>query len=488
MALVHRKIIKPTLLKQRLQRETKGKRSECTSYHAWGLLFLSMSAVIAIAAWFIPSARNAQFSLGGGLEHLNNSEFHIVSTELAQGFTLVSYLKKLGGEHDHNEDPGKIALGTHRMQVSFNNLLCNDPKFSIRLVGTSLVHVHLIENPDSRTWSGEFTLPVAGSYTINSQWYGCEVSTIGAAKQQVATTQSYEAVGSTLESSKPLSNSIFPTAYWQAPPGNLTAAASLSEYLWVDPARDERTILTTSDSSVVKESVATKENGFYQFHQHSNYELLCFIGNQTMAEIRREFLELIPKIGREQRPFKFRMYNMAGDFQRPDKYWDLEDKKRLGKCKHMLINLEELETNLSQQEYQDQLTTFVGHLLKVMDDDTFPIRLLTWMQSPGKATACHHPFQPRTTDHPCNDALRRLFDPENPAFPPRVKLLDNTDITLPLFDEGAVTQSIANVALRLFAIAGQQVAEWRDSRQSGHVDGLHKNCPGKSCVIEPNIE
>jgi hypothetical protein len=207
----------------------------------------------------------------------------------------------------------------------------------------------------------------------------------------------------------------------------------------------------------------------------------------------------------------------------PDQDWTEDNKKRWRKCKHMIVALEDFqpETSMSQTGYKEQLQTFVGHLLKVIPDDTFPIRLLTWtttmtttMTSPPPfnnrwCCCCHEDrFLPRTTDHPCNDVIKHLFNTKNrngssaaaaaaPAlFPERVKLLDTTDLALPWAPspfssleqqqkEGQKYQELvlANIALRIFVVAGKQVADWRAVGQHGEIDGLHRN--GE---IEPNFE
>jgi hypothetical protein len=239
-----------------------------------------------------------------------------------------------------------------------------------------------------------------------------------------------------------------------------------------------------------------------------------------MAQIHAMFLELRPHIAPAQRPFKFHWYEMTS-FTNPDQGWTDENKKRLRKCKHMLVSLDDFAnaTSTSQTQYVQQLTTFVGHLLHVMNDDTFPIRLLTWTTPPPPPTANNNSntnnynnrcqedrFLPRTTDHPCNDVIKHLFASNKGSvaaaaaagFPERVKLLDNTDLSLPWAyvslpgEQGQDDQQqqqqaedliLANIALRIFVVAGKQVADWRAVGQYGKVDGLHRN--GK---IEPNFE
>jgi len=201
-----------------------------------------------------------------------------------------------------------------------------------------------------------------------------------------------------------------------------------------------------------------------------------------MSNIRNEFLELRPQIARSQRPFKFHKYDFSGDFLHPGKHWPESEKRRFRKCKHVLVDLEELEVPISQGEYRDRITNLIDHLVNLMNDTTFPIHLFTWMQPPVKATSCFDRYLARTTDHPCNDVLKDIFRKTNRPFPPQVKLLDNTDITLPLLGDVHVG-SITNVALRVFVIVGQQVSQWRAAGQVGKVNGLER-----SGRVEPNFE
>lgn len=150
--------------------------------------------------------------------------------------------------------------------------------------------------------------------------------------------------------------------------------------------------------------------------------------------------------------------------------------------------MEEFTPPLAQREYRNQLVNFVGHLLRLMNDETFPIRLLTWTESTDGSKQCHSPYLPWTNDHPCNNVLRELFSDDKSDIPPRVKLLDNADLTMPwLSDANLQAQMrpfvLAAIALRLYVIVGEQVALWRAVGQRGAIDGLHRN--GK---VEPNFE
>jgi hypothetical protein len=61
--------------------------------------------------------------------------------------------------------------------------------------------------------------------------------------------------------------------------------------------------------------------------------------------------------------------------------------------------------------------------------------------------------------------------------------LDNTDLTDALLEEEGLQDAVAVIAMRIFAIAGQQVKEWRRAKQRGIKEGLQRR--GK---LEPNIE
>jgi hypothetical protein len=80
-------------------------------------------------------------------------------------------------------------------------------------------------------------------------------------------------------------------------------------------------------------------------------------------------------------------------------------------------------------------------------------------------------------------------------FPPRVHLIDNTDLVLALMmttkggnhhrdDNFNITYDflLANIALRIFVAVGKGVTDWRNIGQHGLIDGLHRND-----TVEPNF-
>jgi hypothetical protein len=198
-----------------------------------------------------------------------------------------------------------------------------------------------------------------------------------------------------------------------------------------------------------------------------------------MSLVWTAFLDLRRYIFPGQRPFKFHYYN-ASSFVRPDRDWNEETKKRLRKCKHMLVSIDEPIEPVSQSEYIDLIRTFAGHMVRVLhQDSTFPIWFLSVSEPPMRATNCHPPMiLPRTTDHPCNDVLKGLFihdeSSRTPVFPPNVHFLDNTDLSLPQFDENRA-DIIALIAYRIYVVVGKGVADWRAVGQRGDVKGLYRN-------------
>lgn len=121
--------------------------------------------------------------------------------------------------------------------------------------------------------------------------------------------------------------------------------------------------------------------------------------------------------------------------------------------------------------------------------------MFTVSESPIAPSSCVAPyFLPRTSHHPCNDALFNLFresgDPKKPReFSERVHLLDNTKISLPpsllQIANGNIQKQIvdATIALRIFVLVGKKVQEWRAAGQHGQVDGLHRGG-----LVEPNFD
>ena len=92
----------------------------------------------------------------------------------------------------------------------------------------------------------------------------------------------------------------------------------------------------------------------------------------------------------------------------------------------------------------------------------------------------------QSNDHPCNILLKNLFTKPNRSsslFPDRVRLLDNTDLSMAHWDRSEHNSVVAIVALRIFVLIGHKVKEWRSVGQRGTINGLVRNG-----VTEPNFK
>ncbi|GAX23583.1 hypothetical protein FisN_12Hh149 [Fistulifera solaris] len=427
-----------------------------------GLIFLHATVIFLL-----------RFSYVEETELMKEEGYHYETLEVSRGVQLILKL--------HNTAGNAYSAGPHEALLQIADTTCQYPGFWIRLVGHCLVNIELKQESD-RMWKGNFAIPMSGPYKVDARWYGCERDrTEWRPLSQSIDMLVHVEQSSPNESGEP--NSLFLNKAWVSTLSSTLSDKGLPDYVWKLPKQEDLsayTMLEAANSVVLVDDSNTNPNGFYKFHELGNYELLCFMGSDSAFKLWETFLQLRPQISAGQRPFKFHYYNVS-NFVHPDVDWELETKQRLRKCKHILLSLEEPLRPLSQAEFKSQLTTFVGHLLKVMDDSTFPIRLLTFNEPPMNTNNCYPPFVlPRSTDHPCNDVIKDLF--RTRAFPERVHLFDNTDLSNPQFDQNA-NDILAAVALRVFIVVGKQVSDWRAVGQKGMIDGLHRNG-----IVEPNFD
>mmetsp|Transcript_3310 Transcript_3310/g.6872 ORF Transcript_3310/g.6872 Transcript_3310/m.6872 type:complete len:508 (-) Transcript_3310:83-1606(-) len=384
---------------------------------------------------------------------------------------------------------GNYTLGPHHAVVSTR---CNVPPLWIRIIGDVLMDVPLVEDVDvtlskdvSFKWVGTFTVPIAGEFQVESHWHGCDAGEDNK-DRYVETYQYFKASGKS-NSTQNQEAALFVNGVWaKGKHVNIkNVDATNQSYIWADPDTlirgKEFTPLEAPDGSVVlKESVVTENYGFYSFADLSNYELVCWVGSNSAAAIWRAFKSLRAQIFPHQRPFKFHYYG-ATSFVAPDTAW--QDDTRFRKCKHILVSLDEPDEPLSQFEYTEQVGTFVKHLLHAFDEEnTFPasIWMFTVNESAIGTKNCHSPYLKKSTNHPCNDALNEIF--KKSAFPKRVRLLDNTDLSSP--GRGKFMDEVfAAIALRIYVLVGKQVKAWRDAGISGGINGVTTNG-----VLKPNFE
>jgi hypothetical protein len=378
---------------------------------------------------------------------------------------------------DENES-GEISLGPHRLSLVAEKS-CKNLRVWMRLEGDSLVVVNLLEDSSKPSWSGSFSLPIQGDYQLVAYWYGCNGK---GADANTLNLHSFSAKGASATDTAALdeSPSLFPHSAWISSSKFQRIESVSQPYIWLDPnVAPQSASLSKISSSVFSMASTAGGNNFYSFSELSNYEIVCFVGSESSYTIFKSFMEIRPMINQHQRPFKFHYHRMTS-FVNPDQEWNAEEKGRFRKCKQIFISMDELQEPISQDEYTRQVKRFIHHLTKAFPDDTFPIWMFTVMESPTKSSKCHTPTLPRTSDHPCNDILKALF--QAGSFPERVYLLDNTDLSLPRLGDNS-DDIAAVVALRIFVLIGKRVKEWREKGQIGTIKGLVRGD-----VTEPNFE
>jgi hypothetical protein len=215
-----------------------------------------------------------------------------------------------------NHSPGRITLGPHQVEVVINNSnnnassSCNKttPLFAIRLVGSALVNVHLQEEQQQElhevdgssssisTWTGSFTLPIAGPYMMDAKWFGCPS---GTATTTTTTTREYAAIqfsassveqngmswslsksattttttttANVLDSSS--QNNLFPPGaawIWTKLMNLDPRLRFVNKYIWTDPTRidtpneDPSSLIQVKNALVSKHGAARSTEGFYQ--------------------------------------------------------------------------------------------------------------------------------------------------------------------------------------------------------------------------------
>lgn len=466
MAPVYRRSRPPPIQTENLSfednDESSRKRSILPGSQAFAAL-LCLVVIVVFASQHAPS-NNKSYSLGYQTASQVNENMY----DLAPGISLGLMLARRDNA---------VISGPHSVKVSFRHGNDCQPRVWARLVGDALTVIPM-KPMDSQKWVGDFWFPVGGSYRIQVAWTNCRGSSENFTLPEVLTI-----AGNPTDTLSTVhkSNSTETKGLWLSSSRFNTGGETthVQPYIWHNPQ------VQASDATLIEaftsggRSLVSKQGTLIpkEFTDLSNYELVCFVGSDSAADIRDAFLSLRRDLFPNQRPFKFHYYNVTS-FEKPDYHWDEATKKRFRKCKTILVSVDELdEAPLTQAEYKRRVKTFLSHIAKAIPDSTFPIWMIMVNESPMTAsTMC---VAPRWSEnHPCNDALNELWREE--SFPPRVKLLDTRDLVGPQFGENR-NDRIALIAMQVYALVGQQVAAWRQAKQVGRVDGLHRNG-----VVEPN--
>jgi hypothetical protein len=364
------------------------------------------------------------------------------------------------------DEPNTVTLGPHTAYITFGPA-CKRPRFWMRMEGEALVAVNLErDHPGVNKWNGKFSLPKSGTYQVVTHWFGCD----GTSEKKVIKVPDINAVGTSSTAVAPtLSSSLYPNSVW-------LYINQYSKYVWTNAQVPvSKTKFQKLSKSVLAWEGTVGRNGFYNFAALSTPEHICWIGSASAERLQSAFLEIQPIIAGNLKTAMFQYYRMDS-FINPDRDWTEVTKGQLRFCKVALISMDEPREPLSQMEYKSQVETFLGHMVKVMPDDSLPIYMHTVMESPESTNNCHSPELAISSDHPCNVALKELFNnnnnsPTTTTLPKRVLLLDNTDLTLPQLGEN-MDEVTTVIALRDVVNVGKKCKEWRLNGQHGVLDGV----------------
>jgi hypothetical protein len=372
----------------------------------------------------------------------------------------------------------------------------------MKLTGAALVSIPLQPSTSDDVWTGSFVFPVEGEYELQVLWNGCQGTADSPFTSLIDEPLLLGSLASIPSSSPgllamPKSKTplpLFPPGFWLSKKHPVFAPHQetiKSDYLWMTQEKVASKSVSTlyqgqsslGASTVVQEGSPNMNPN--SFRGLSNYEVVCWIGNQNPAAVAREtFLSMRAQVASSQRPFKFH-YNRLTDLSNPET--SMTEKRTNRKCKQTWVMLDDTDNpamEVSQDDYRKQVISFLKSLAGCMHDETWSVWMFTVQTNSTKM--CHSPTLPRTNHHPCNDVLFDIFDEQkfnDTGLPANVRLVDNTDITNAAVNAADVS---ATIAMRVFTLIGKQVDTWRAVGQIGKVDGLHRgskleNDPADDC-------
>ena len=167
------------------------------------------------------------------------------------------------------EGTDSISRGPHKVKAALRSK-CENPRLSLRLVGSSIVNVIL--QKDGGVWRGEFTFALPGAYQVDLNWHGanCAIS-------QDHDPLTIVAVDRPVLDSPPFiqGSDLFEDSAWISTRTDRDPS-DLPDYIWANPGTsfNSEDIVRTSDSLVSKTGTIRAPNNFYRFSELGNYELL----------------------------------------------------------------------------------------------------------------------------------------------------------------------------------------------------------------------
>ena len=229
------------------------------------------------------------------------------------------------------------------------------------------------------------------------------------------------------------------------------------------------------------------------FNQLSNYELVCWMGDQDAERYFRAFMRLYPLLG-SQRPFKFKYLRLT-DISEPIKHFSETDHNTYNKCKIFFISygIDQFNADVTYNAnlYGQEVKSLLWHISKshsALYGRSWFLSPRSSTKYPDMTTICTASVQDKTPDriYAANEELHRIFDDTTQRDFEHIHFMDNSDITeafwnTPLSEDISNNQHIVesqitfNVAMRCIEKIALTVKDWRFNGQIGNINGLMKN-------------
>ena len=342
-----------------------------------------------------------------------------------------------------------ISLGPHTARVKFDEG-CTSPHFWMRLEGEALVGVNLTEDEaedGALSWKGTFYLPRPGIYRLVGHWYGCYG---GGGASKLIEVPDIKATGSAIPSMN--TNPMFPQAAWMYD-------SEIKKYVWTNPNIGiEKSHIRESRSVVFTDEGTLDDNGVYDLTSLDRNDQICWVGSVSAQILYTAFLEIRKVVAARLKTKNFLYFPVNTLDGKPDALWKRDQKANFKKCKQIFVSIDDFRYPVTQYEYKMQIENFLEHLTRAFPDENIPIWMMSMIESPEERRNCYDSHLPTSSIHPCNMALKELFEDIDP-FEPRVRLLDNTDLTLPQLGDSK-KQTATVIALRSAVLIGKQKQEW----------------------------
>lgn len=223
------------------------------------------------------------------------------------------------------------------------------------------------------------------------------------------------------------------------------------------------------------------------FSDLSNYELVCWMGDDDARLYFDAFLDLFPLVGSTgQHRFKFKYIKLT-DTSDPTKHFSDATHQKYKKCKILFVSygIDRFDIGISPEVYSKEISTLINHIKQSQPDKhAWFLSARSSTLTATKLTRCWHDLDHgRAPDriHTFNEETRRIFNErqmESFTSEPgaqSIYFMDNSDITEAFWHivsaEDATstirtmeTQIAAAVAMRCMEKIAQQVMSWRDRK------------------------